>query len=342
MKDMMKAAVFEREGVLTVKQVPVPVIRKPDDLIVEVELCSICGTDVHIMSVPPGYEATPGTILGHELVGRVVETGEGVKAIKAGDRVVVNPNDHCGVCDYCKRNLPNECSNIIAMGIDSDGGFAEYVRMSEKVAFKVSQELPAELAAFAEPLACLVNGINKIRVNPGESVTILGAGPIGLMYCQALKASGVGPVIVSEPSKLRQEYARKCGADYVVNPMEQNLEEFVKSVTEIGTDFAVDVVGTQLEESVKVVRKGGSVLLFGVNKTARPKVTQSQVTTKEVTIFGTWLANASFPKAIKILERRTMELDKLITHTLPLEELARGIELLRSGEAVEVLIDPRL
>lgn len=342
MKKMMKAAVFEGEGILKIKEVPVPVIQKPDDLIVEVELCSICGTDVHIMSVPPAYQATPGTILGHELIGRVIQTGDGVKTIKIGDRVVVNPNDYCGVCGYCKQNLPNECEHIIAMGIDANGGFAEYVRMSEKVAFKVSSDLPAELAAFAEPLACMMNGMNKIRVNPGESVTVIGAGPIGLMLCQALKACGAGPIIVSEPSGLRQEYAKKCGADYVVNPLEQELEDFVKTLTGIGTDYVVDVVGSQLEECIRVVRKGGKVLLFGVNKNARPVVNQSEITTKEITVFGTWLANASFSRAVKILESRTLELEKLITHTLPLERLSEGIELLRNGEAVEVLIDLKL
>lgn len=342
MKGMMKAAVFEREGVLTIKEVPVPVLQKPDDLIVEVELCSICGTDVHIMSVPPGYEAKTGTVLGHELIGRVIQTGDGVKSIKVGDRVVVNPNDYCGVCEYCKRNLPNECEHIVAMGIDADGGFAEYVRMSEKVAFKVLPELPAELAAFAEPLACMVNGTNKIRVNPGESAAIIGAGPIGLLFCQALKAAGAGPIIVSEPSRLRQQYAKACGADYVVNPMEQELDKFVKGITGIGTDYVIDVVGSQIETCVSVVRKGGKVLLFGVNKKARPIVTQSEITTKEITIYGTWLANASFSTAVKILESRTFELEKLITHTLPLEKLMEGIELLRRGEAVEVLIDPRL
>lgn len=340
MKKIMKAAVFEKEGVLKIKEVPVPEIKKPDDLIVEVELCSICGTDVHIMSVPPGYIAKPGTILGHELVGRVVAAGEGVKTIQIGDRVVVNPNDYCGVCDYCKLNLPNECENIVAMGIEADGGFAQYVRMSEKVAFKVAPDLPAELAAFAEPLACLVNGISKIRVNPGESVTIIGAGPIGLMYCKAMKACGAYPVIVSEPSALRQEFAKKCGADYVINPIEQNLEVFVKEVTKIGTDVAIDVVGSQMYEAVKAVKKGGRVLLFGMNKKAEPTVIQSEVTTKEVTLYGTWLANASFPRAVKILEEDSWNLKDLITHTLPLEKLEEGIELLRNGEAVEVLIVP--
>jgi len=147
----MKAAVFKGEGVLKIEDADMPKIQNPDDIIVKVELCSICGTDVHIMSVPPGYAAIPDTILGHELVGKIVEVGSGVKTLKPGDRVVSNPNDYCGVCRYCKMNLPNCCENIQAMGIEVNGGFAEYVKITEKVAFKIADDLPAEIAAFAEP-----------------------------------------------------------------------------------------------------------------------------------------------------------------------------------------------
>ena len=126
----MRAAVFEGEGKLVLKDVKKPVIERADQIIGEIEVCSICGTDVHMTNVPPGYPATPGTILGHELVAKVVEVGEGVTAFKEGDRFVVNPNEYCGSCVYCRKNLPNECQNIQAMGIDVDGGFAEYVRVS--------------------------------------------------------------------------------------------------------------------------------------------------------------------------------------------------------------------
>ena len=124
MKETMRAAVFEGEGRLTLKEVPVPKIERPDQMIGKIEVCSICGTDVHMTNVPAGYPATPGTILGHELVATVVEVGEGVTQFKAGDRFVVNPNEYCGACYYCKNNLPNECEKIEAMGIDVDGGFA--------------------------------------------------------------------------------------------------------------------------------------------------------------------------------------------------------------------------
>ena len=152
----MKAAVFEGEGIFTLKEVEKPRILKADDIIGKVEACSVCGTDVHMTNVPAGYPATPGTILGHELVATVEEIGAGVKDFQVGDRFVVNPNEYCGTCAYCKKNLPNECQNILAMGIDVDGGFAEYVRVSEKMAFKIPQDMPTDIAAFAEPLACVI------------------------------------------------------------------------------------------------------------------------------------------------------------------------------------------
>lgn len=342
MKEKMKAAIFQGNGVVTIEEVDSPKIQKKDDMILEVEVCSICGTDVHVLAVPPGYDMVPGHILGHELVGRVIEIGEGVQNLKVGDRVVVNPNDYCGVCKYCQMNLPNQCENIIPMGLGGEGGFSEYTRVSEKVAFKISDDLPAEIAAFAEPLACTVNGINKIKANPGDSVTILGAGPIGLLFVQLMKASGAYPIIVSEPSALRREFALKSGADFAVNPIEQDLDAFVKEKTGIGSDFAIDVVGSQLPTALKVVRKGGKVLLFGVNKNAHPEVVQSDVIFKEVSILGTWLANATFPKAVQILESGVLHLREMVTHTLPLEKLEEGVELLRKGEGIEVIIDMRL
>ena len=257
MAQTMRAAVFEGNGVLNILKVEKPQIKKPDDLIIQIEMCSICGTDVHIMSVPPGYIAQPGTILGHELVGKVVEVGDGVQSIKVGDRVVTNPNDYCGICDYCQKNLPNLCENIIPMGIGANGGFAEYVCASEKVAHKISDELPSEIAAFAEPLACLVNGKNKIPVSPGDSVLVMGAGAIGLLFVQMMKACGAYPVIVSEPAPLRREFARKCGADYLVDPLTQDLEAYTRDLTGIGVDYAIDVVGSSFLPASKRCAKAG-------------------------------------------------------------------------------------
>jgi 2-desacetyl-2-hydroxyethyl bacteriochlorophyllide A dehydrogenase len=338
-KKKMRAAVFEGNGVLNIKEVDTPQIRKPDDVIVEVEMCSICGTDVHIMSVPPGYIAAPGTILGHELVGKVAATGDGVKNLKVGDRVVTNPNDYCGVCAYCQRNLPTLCENIIPMGIGADGGFAEFVRVSEKVAHRIADDLPPEIAAFAEPLACVVHASGRIPLNPSDSVLVFGAGPIGLLFVQIMKIRGAKPIIVSEPVALRREYAVKCGTDHVVDPAHEDLAGFVLKETRIGVDYAIDVVGSQVWEGVKAARKGGTVLLFGFNAKAKPVVEQHQITNREVSVLGTWLANDSFPRAVKILESGALNLRPLITHTLPLDKTRDAIEILRRGEGIEILID---
>jgi 2-desacetyl-2-hydroxyethyl bacteriochlorophyllide A dehydrogenase len=335
----MRAAVFEGNGVLNIKEVDAPVVEKGTDVLVRVEMCSICGTDVHIMSVPPGYIADPGTILGHELVGKVVAVGSEVKSLRPGDRVVTNPNDYCGVCAYCQKNLPNLCENIIPMGIGANGGFAEYVKVSEKVAHKISAAVPPEIAAFAEPLACAVHASSRIPVNPCDSVLVFGAGPIGLLFVQLMKARGASPIIVSEPAALRREFALKCGADYVIDPLREDLPGFVAAKTRIGVDFAIDVVGSQVWEGVKAVRKGGSVLLFGFNAKAKPVVEQHQITNREVAVIGTWLANDAFPKAVKILESGILDLGFLITHTLPLEKTGEAIEILRKGEGVKIMID---
>ncbi|MCQ4688544.1 alcohol dehydrogenase catalytic domain-containing protein [Clostridium sp. SL.3.18] len=338
----MRAAVFEGEGKLVLKDVKKPVIERADQIIGEIEVCSICGTDVHMTNLPPGYPATPGTILGHELVAKVVEVGEGVTAFKEGDRFVVNPNEYCGSCVYCRKNLPNECQNIQAMGIDVDGGFAEYVRVAEKMAFKIPEDMPAHIAAFAEPLACVIYASRKINVNPGESVAIIGAGPIGMLFIQLMKASGAYPIISVEPNAVRREYALKCGADYAIDPIAEDAQAFIMDQTGLGADYAIDVVGSQMMAAIHAIRKGGAVLLFGNNAAAIPAVIQSQITYKEARVLGTWLANASFDHAIKILASGVLKLDFLVTHTLPLEEIHEAIDILRRGEGVEVLVDPRI
>lgn len=340
MKQKMRAAIFQGEGKLELCMVDIPKLRKPDDVLVQVEACSICGTDVHILNVPPGYHAKPGTILGHELVGKVIATGEAVTQVKTGDRVVCNPNEYCGVCNYCRKNLPNLCEHIIPLGIEEDGGFAEYVRLSECCTYRVADDLPAEIAMFAEPLACMMNGVKKLCVQPGESVLILGAGPIGLMMVQLMKASGASPIIVSETSSIRRKIAMESGADIVVDPQNENLKDVVAENTQLGPYHVLDMTGGLFDQAVELVRKGGQILLFGVNASAVTEISQSKITQKEITVLGTWLANASFPEAISILESNQLPLERLVTHRCSLEELEEMVLLLRQGKTVKVLVDP--
>jgi len=340
MEKSMLAAVFEGEGQLTLKEVPVPRVERPDQVLLEVNAVSICGTDVHIVAVPPGYIATPGTILGHELVGTVVEKGEEVTHLQIGDKVVVNPNDYCGVCTYCRKNLPNECENIKALGIHVNGAFARYCRVSGQVAYQISENVPVEQAACAEPLACVINGTQKVRVQPGESTAVIGAGPIGLMMAMMFKASGAGKVIIAERAPYRLEHARKMEIGRVVDVNDESLVDVVMAETGIGVDVVADVTGSQLATAIEVARKGGKVLVFGVNTQAVAQFPQSEVTFKELQVLGTWLANATFPEAVRVLESGVLNIGGLITHTIPLTDIHQGLEALARGEAVKIIVKP--
>jgi L-iditol 2-dehydrogenase len=340
MAERMMAAIFEGEGKLTLKDVPVPQITRPDQVKLKVEAVGICGTDVHIVAVPPGYNATPGTILGHEYVGKVVEAGDAVTNVKVGDRVVVNPNDYCGTCTYCQIHLPNLCENIGAIGIDVDGAFAEYNVVASKLTLIMDDSVPVEHGAFAEMLADVVNGTNKVCLQPGETVVVIGAGPIGQLYAQMFKAAGAGKVIIADLSKYRLNYSRKMGFDLVVDPSKEDIEEFVLDNTGIGADVVVDAAGSSVADAIKVVRKGGKVVLFGVNTQSTASFPQSQLTFKEMTVYGAWLANATFPAAVKVLEARLLDLDGLISHKMPLKNLHKGIDMLAKREAMKIVVYP--
>lgn len=336
----MKAAVFEGEGKLILKNVPVPEVRNPDDVLLQVEAASICGTDVHILHVPPGHPATAGAILGHEYLGKVLETGSAVKHLKPGDRVAVDPNLTCGLCTSCRIGLPNMCENMTTLGIFIDGGFAEYNVAPAKALHRISASLPVDTAIFAEPLSCVMNGNSKIKLQPGENVVILGAGPIGLLYTTLLKLNGAGKLIVVEVNPFRAGKAKELGADVVINPKEENLKERVLAETGIGADVTVEAVGSMLNDAIAVTRRGGRALLFGMNSNAKYEFKQFDITRNEISILGTYISNNSFPAVIRLLESGRLNLAPMLTHHIPLDRIGEGIEIMKRGEGIEVVINP--
>ncbi|WP_018086712.1 zinc-dependent alcohol dehydrogenase family protein [Desulfurispora thermophila] len=342
MKDTMLAAVFTAPGKLELQQVPVPKIQAPDQVLLKVLAASICGTDLHILHVPPGHPGTVGSILCHEYVGEVLEVGSAVTEFAIGDHVVVDPNLTCGsCCNYCKNGMPNMCSNMTTLGIFMDGGFAEYNVAPARALHKISKDVPPEIAVFAEPLSCVVNATQKIKLQPGETAVVLGAGPIGLYFTQIFKASGAGKIIVAEISSFRQHYARVSGADVVVNPAQENLVQIVQEHTGgLGADVVVDAVGTLLKDAIQIARRGGRILLFGQNQNARAEIAQNDITRNELTIMGSFIAKYTFPPTIKLIESGILPLEKLITHRLPLREIEQGFDAMRRGEAIEVVIFP--
>ncbi len=340
MKTTMKAAIFEGNGIITYKDIPSPVIEHDDEVILRVIGCSICGTDVHILTVPPQYDANPGVALGHELVGEVVRVGKGVHNVQIGDHAIIKPNIYCGVCHYCLDNMNNHCANMVSVGIHVNGGFAQFCKVKDHVCYKIDKSLDPDVAVFAEPLSCVLSGMKKLRPLPAQSILLIGAGPIGLMYLLALKACGANPVIVSEPNSIRRHKALELGADFVIDPSSESLQEQVFGIIDRGVDFAIDVVGSQISEAISCVKRRGTVLLFGLNTKAKPCVTQSDIVAREITVRGTYVDDATYLEAVDMLEKGTLNLKPLITHVLPLDKLSDGVELLRRGEGIKVIIKP--
>ncbi|MFQ5795697.1 MAG: alcohol dehydrogenase catalytic domain-containing protein [Candidatus Bipolaricaulia bacterium] len=337
---VMRAVEFQGNGRAAVLERPIPEVKNPDDVLLRVQAVGVCGTDVHILSVPPGQEASEGVILGHEYTGEVVEVGNGVRSVSVGDRVVVDPTVRCGYCNFCKDGLTNMCQNLTALGIFIDGGFAEYNIAPESNLHQVPDHMLPERAAFAEPLACVVNARNQLRPQAGESVAILGAGPIGQLFTQVLGAEGVRPIIVSEPSEFRREYAKRSGAHRVVNPLEESLEAAVQKETGRGADIVVDAVGSLFPQTLQVARTGGRVMLFGQNTEAHAEITQNDITQRCLTVIGSWITNYTFPTAIRLLDSGALRVEELITHEFGLNEFDQAIDLLREGQAIKILLRP--
>lgn len=338
----MKAIIYEDVGKFAVKDVEKPRIEKGTDLLVRVDACSICGTDVHILATPPGVDATKGIILGHEMVGTVQEVGEDVKGYKPGDRIVIDNNVPCGYCEECQTGHYNTCINVNAKGVNSDGVFAQYVVVPDSVATKVPDNLPDDLAVFAEPVNCCMGGIQKLgTMMPGQTAVVLGAGPIGLYYLKLLQLKGAGKVFVSEVSDFRSQYAKDMGATRVINPAKENLAEIIKSETNgYGADIVIDAVGVLLNDALSCVRASGTILLFGLNGNARQTICQSDIATRNISILGSYIGHYTFEPTIQLLSSGIVDFRNMITHRLSLDEFGIGLEAMRKGEALEVVLYP--
>lgn len=338
MNETMKAVIFEKAGQYAVVDKPIPEIKHPNDLLVQIDACSICGTDMQILRDPPGIAAVPGVTIGHEMVGTVVKVGDGVRNIKVGDRVTADNNVPCGKCYYCKTGHGNMCENLFCLGIDGDGFFAQYAVIPDHLTAVIDPDLPLDTAIFTEPLNCVMSGMEKIRLLPGETAVVIGAGPIGLYYIQLLKLNGAGKVIAVELSDFRKEYAKKLGADLVISPSES--DQILKVTKGLGADLVVDAVGTCINDAVSWVRSSGRILLFGLNFAARQTICQTEITRKDLTVMGCYIGTYTWNKTIQLLENIPMKLEDMITHRLSLEEFGKGFEAMKDGSALEVVMYP--
>lgn len=336
---LMRVPVFMGDGRLEFQDRPVPDIRNGDDVLLAVEACGLCGTDLNILAVPPAHKAAPGTVLGHEFVGTVRQTGPRVTGLKIGDRVVVAPRLTCGLCRYCRRGIVNQCESYQTLGIHIDGGLAPYCVAPERALFRIDPAVTAEDAAFAEVLSCVFSSTMRVPVVPGDSVVILGAGPVGLLYALLYRAGGAGKIIVTDVSPFRLDFAARCGVDAVINAQREDVETAVARLTDLGADIVIDAVGSLLPQAVKLARRGGRIVLFGLQMHAMPAVSQYLITRHELTVHGAFVGINPFPHTVRLLESGVIRPSTLITHRMPVADVAAALAAMRAGETMKVIVE---
>ncbi len=320
----MKAAVYHGPGDLRVEEVPVRKL-KDNEVKIQVKYCGICGTDIHIFHGDGGCcDVTPPLVPGHEFSGVVAEVGAGVKTVKVGDRVTGDPNDMCGECYFCKNGMQHFCKNNIGIGTTVDGGFAEYVIMREKQVYKVSDELSFIEAAMAEPISCCLHGIDLCNIKAGDTVLVMGGGPIGMIMMQLAKNAGASKVIMSEPVEEKREQALKLGATKTIDPLHEDVEAVLAEYCE-NVNVVIECVGnvhTQAD-AVRFAGRGATIMYFGL---AAPEesfpIRPDDIFKKELHITSSYINPYSFERAIQILESGTVELESLITNVVPLDDIA--------------------
>lgn len=322
---MMKAARIEAPHQACVDTVDQPTAG-PDDVLIQVKAAGICGTDLHIFHGE--YEAKYPLIPGHEFSGVVAAVGSHVRRYKVGDRVTADPNIPCNRCPACQRNAPNQCHNLAAIGVTRDGGFAEYVTAPEGAVFPIG-DLSFGAAALVEPLACVVWGLKRVQVQPGDSVLVMGAGPMGCLLLQAVKSAGAAQVVVTDVVPQRLELAKTLGATATILADEKQ-DSRIRALAPTGYDVVADVTGLTrvLEQGFEYVRPRGKVWVFGVcPPDAKASFNPYQVFRKDLSIIGSFAVNRTFHESIALIHGGAVQVEPLISHQLPLDDFCKGLDL---------------
>lgn len=333
----MRAALLHGVKDLRVEDIDIPELES-GEVLVRVEAATTCGTDLKIFQrgYVGGVIEYP-TVFGHEWAGRVADTGEGVSWVKKGMRVRAGNSSPCLRCKMCQKGNYNLCEDMMWLW----GAYAEYIKVPARIVMLNMQEIPSPLsyqeAAVTEPLACVLYGIEKADVKLGDTVAIIGAGPIGLLHLQLAKKLGAERIIVSDLVDERLGVAEELGADELVNAGRKDTVKMVKKFTKgYGADVVIEAIGLPAtwEQALEVVRKGGTVLEFG----GCPPGTEIKIRTEllhygQVTLLGTFHATpAHFKKALNLIASGTVKAKPLITREMKLEEIKDAFEILTTSK----------
>ena len=350
----MKAAIWYKKEDIRIENRAEPKVN-PAEVKVRVKACGICGSDLHeyrsgpfiIPSKPHPLTNRAGgpVILGHEFSGEVVERGENVSHFNVADRVVVNPLIYCGECHYCKRGQHIMCTKLGTFGFAADGAFAEYAVFPESSLLKLPDSVTDEMGAFVEPLAVAVHGVKRSRMKIGDTVAVVGAGPIGLLVMQACLASGASRAFVVEPMKARRETALKTGAAAALDPTQTDVgKEIGKLTNELRVDVAFDCVGNQaaFDTAVKLSGRRSTICVVGLAlKPIEVPFIRLWGHEKEITFASGY--EDEFAAAIAFLADKRVNVEPLISSIIKLDDLvSKGIKPLieEPDRNIKILVYP--
>ena len=321
----MKAAHILQPNSATFTSAPEPTVGD-DDVLIRVHSAGICGTDIHILKGE--YEARYPLIPGHEFSGEVAAVGRNVTHFRVGDRVTADPNIPCNRCYFCQRNEPNQCRDLRAVGVTRHGAFAEYVTVPEGNVFAI-RDIPYNAAAMIEPLACVVWGLKQVEIQPGDSVVIFGAGPMGCLLVQAVKRAGAARIVAVDLEQWRLDMAAQLGATDTLLAGDSVAQQLMQ-LEPYGFDVTVDASGVPvvIENMFAYAKPRGKLWVFGVAPAGSTiSFVPYDVFRKDLKIIGSFAVNRTFPQSIALIESGAIQVQPLISHQLPLEEFTRGLEL---------------
>ena len=335
----MRATLLNQPGSCELVELPDPACSS-DEVVVQVATCGLCGTDRAIFrgEAPAAWPL----VLGHEFSGVVVEVGCGVTGLAVGDRITADPNIVDGTCFFCRRGETHLCSGLSPLGITRNGGFAEFARVPATNAYRLPDAVSLEDGSLVEPLACCLRGIDQARIGLGDLVVVLGAGPIGCLLIQLARIQGAGTILAVEPDTARRNHAITAGADLTCGPEE--TVAVLAGLRDPAADVVIEASGrTQTAEwAVGLVRRGGTVVLFGVYpQQERLSISPFRVNEDELRIVGSLNNPNTHQRAIDLLASRRVVLDGVITHRLSLEDLPLAMDRENFPGAGKITIDPQ-
>ncbi|MGA7160259.1 MAG: zinc-dependent alcohol dehydrogenase family protein [Bacteroidota bacterium] len=336
----MKVALFEKPHSLTVRSTPVRMLL-PNEVLLKVQGCGVCGTDVHI--VEGTSRSNPPVVLGHEFFGVIEDVGNAVHDLVSGQRAAIDPNISCGVCYFCRRGLVHLCANLRALGVDRDGGMAEFCFVPFEQIHVLPDAMPAEAAAFVEPVSCAVHGIDRANISAGDTVVIIGGGTIGLIMLQLARNAGACRTILVEPLQQKRRIAAELGVDILLNPIDADTKGAVMDFTKVGADIVIECVGKPqtAQLALELARRGGTVEFFGVCSIGEKiPVEPNQVYFKELTIVGSYVNPNTFSRSISLLDAGKVRVDKFQIDKFPLDGVREALALQREGKTIKSIIEP--